>query len=49
MICRECKYMHLLEEGVYICTNPHCDNFGGEVGLCCEDECEEGEEMGCAE
>lgn len=46
MICAECKFMHLLEDGLYICINERSDNFGGYVGVCCEDECEDGEMLG---
>ena len=28
---------------LYICVNGNCDNFGEYVGICCEDECEDGE------
>lgn len=45
MTCAECKHLHLLEDGLHICTNINCDNFGGYVGLCCEDECEDGEPL----
>lgn len=29
--------------GLYICVNGTSENFGVYTGLCCEDECEDGE------
>lgn len=46
MICRECKFMQEVgDSGLYICSNKDSDNFGEYTGLCCEDECEDGEEL----
>lgn len=45
MKCRDCKYMHTNETlyGLYICINEKSGNFGGYTGICCEDDCEDGE------
>lgn len=46
MKCRDCKWMYTNEtmDELYICVNGNCDNFGEYTGICCEDECEDGEE-----
>lgn len=44
MKCMDCKYMTLVNtDGLYICTNENSQNFMEYTGLCCEDECEDGE------
>ena len=46
MKCRECKYMQEIgDSGLYICSNKDSDSFGEYTGICCEDECEDGEEL----
>lgn len=45
MICRNCKYMELItNSSLYICANKNSTNFGQYTGICCEDECQDGEE-----
>lgn len=45
MICRNCKYMEQIKNsGLYICANENSANFGQYTGICCEDECQDGEE-----
>lgn len=47
MKCRDCKWCYTNEtigSGLYICVNGHSENFGEYTGLCCEDDCEDGEE-----
>lgn len=46
--CRDCKYCYTNDsmDGLYICVNGHSENFGEYTGLCCEDDCEDGEEDG---
>lgn len=45
MKCRDCKYMDEVgESGLYICTNEESQNFMEYTGICCEDDCEDGEE-----
>lgn len=48
MKCRDCKWMYSNESmspGEYICVNGKSANFGDFTGLCCEDDCEDGEEF----
>ena len=47
MKCRNCKWMYSNETmgDLYICVNGNSENFGEYTGLCCEDECEDGEEL----
>lgn len=46
MKCRDCKYMYTNETmgSLYVCVNMRADNFLEYTGLCCEDDCEYGEE-----
>lgn len=46
MKCRDCKYMYQNEtmDGLYICVNYNSENFREYTGICCENECEDGEE-----
>lgn len=45
MKCRDCKYLEDYgENGLYICNNSNSDNYKEFTGLCCEDDCEDGEE-----
>lgn len=46
MKCRDCKWMYTNEtmDGLYVCVNGKSDNFMQFTGICCEDECEDGEE-----
>lgn len=46
MKCRECKYMEDFGEGFYRCTNHDSENYMTETGLCCEDDCDDGELLG---
>lgn len=43
MKCRECKYMDEFEDGLYRCTNHDSINYMIYTGICCEDDCEDGE------
>ena len=43
MKCRECKFMDYFGGGLYRCTNHDSQNYMCYTGLCCEDECEDGE------
>ena len=44
MKCWDCKYMESCGEGdLYVCANPQSANYGEFTGICCEDECEDGE------
>ena len=45
MKCRDCKWCYNNETmgELYICVNGTSGNFGEYTGLCCEDECKEGE------
>lgn len=43
MKCRECTFMSELEDGVYRCTNNDSTNYMIYTGICCEDECEDGD------
>lgn len=36
--------MYLVEDGLHVCTNKNSENYGEYTGICCEDECEDGEE-----
>ncbi len=46
MKCRDCKYMQEIgDNDLYICSNKNSENFGEYTGICCEDECEDGEEL----
>lgn len=45
MKCIDCGFMEEVgNSGLYICTNQNSPNFGEYTGLCCEDECKDGEE-----
>ncbi|MCM1326944.1 MAG: hypothetical protein NC094_09005 [Bacteroidales bacterium] len=44
MICINCKYMKEVGNELYICANENSENFMEYTGICCEDECEDGEE-----
>ena len=43
MKCRECVFMEDFEEGFYRCTNHDSVNYFTPIGICCEDECDDGE------
>lgn len=45
MKCRYCKWCYTNEtmDTLYICVNGNSGNFGTYTGLCCEDDCEDGE------
>ena len=45
MKCRDCKWMYSNEtmDGLYICVNGNSESFGAYTGICCEDDCEDGE------
>ena len=46
MVCRNCVYMESVgSNGLYICTNENSENYMEYTGLCCEDECDDGEEI----
>ena len=49
MKCRECIYMGDFSETLYQCTNPHSDHFLEFTGICCEDECNDGEYLAAPE
>lgn len=44
MKCRDCKYFYTNStmNGLYICVNADCENFGSYTGLMCEDDCSQG-------
>lgn len=45
MVCRECKYMEMVDDnGLFVCKNEKSGNFMEYTGVCCEDDCEDGEE-----
>jgi len=46
--CRDCKYCYTNDsmDGLYICVNANSQSFGEYTGLCCEEDCEDGEEDG---
>ena len=46
MMCRDCKWCYNNETmgELFICVNGTSENFGEYTGLCCEDDCEDGEE-----
>lgn len=47
MKCRDCVWIGPVNDrGLYMCMNKESQNFGAYTGLCCEDECEDGEEEG---
>ena len=45
MKCRDCKwyYGNEIMGSLYICVNGESENFAEFTGLCCEDDCEDGE------
>ena len=43
MKCINCKYMEEAHDSLYWCTNDESEHFHDYTGLCCEDECEDGE------
>lgn len=45
MKCRDCKWCYSNETmgSLYICVNGESENFAEFTGLCCEDDCEDGE------
>lgn len=45
MVCRDCAYMKEVEDapGLYRCGNTKSDRWNEWTGLCCEDECPDGE------
>lgn len=44
MKCRECMWMiEVFGTDLYVCANPKSDNFGNYTGVCCEDDCKDGE------
>jgi len=45
MVCRECKYMHCVESNLYQCGNPESQMYMEYTGLCCEDDCPDGEPL----
>ena len=46
MVCRKCVYMESIgSNALYICTNENSENYMEYTGLCCEDECDDGEEI----
>ncbi|MGN0415987.1 MAG: hypothetical protein ACI4FX_10935 [Agathobacter sp.] len=46
MKCIDCMYIEEVgDSGLYICTNKNSQNYGEYTGLCCEDECDDGEEF----
>ena len=45
MKCYECIYMENFGEGFYRCTNHDSTNYMTETGICCEDECDDGERL----
>lgn len=45
MKCRECVFMGDFGGGLYRCTNHDSDNYMTYTGVCCEDECEDGERL----
>ena len=46
MKCRDCHWCYNNETmgELYICVNFNSENFGNYTGICCEDECDDGEE-----
>lgn len=45
MKCRDCKYLEPIgTNSLYVCKNKDSQNYGSYTGLCCEDDCEDGEE-----
>ena len=45
MKCYECIYMENFGEGFYRCTNHDSMNYMMETGICCEDDCDDGERL----
>ena len=45
MKCRDCNWCYTNETmgELYICVNGKSENFGAYTGLCCEDDCPDGE------
>ena len=43
MKCRECTFMSDFEDGLCRCTNPDSIQYMEYTGVCCEDECYDGE------
>lgn len=43
MKCRECVFMNDSGGGLYRCANPNSENYMIYTGLCCEDECDDGD------
>lgn len=48
MKCRDCKWMYSNETmgDLYICVNGKSENLGNFTGICCEDDCDDGESWG---
>lgn len=44
MRCIDCKHMEYVGNDLYVCTNENSENWGEYTGICCEDDCEDGEE-----
>ena len=44
MKCRDCRFMQDVGAGLYVCSNENSMNYMEYTGLCCEDDCEDGEE-----
>lgn len=46
MVCMDCKYMKREDDSeLYICTNRNSEYFMKYAIVCCEDGCEDGEEL----
>lgn len=44
MKCIDCKFMQPVgESDLYICSNQDSENFMEYTGICCEDDCPDGE------
>ena len=44
-VCRNCKYFESGEDDLYFCNNINSENFGEYTGICCEDPCDDFEEI----
>lgn len=49
MKCRECTFMSDFGDGLYRCTNHDSIHYMEYTGVCCEDECPDGEPLNFTE
>ena len=45
MKCRDCIYMEDFGDGLHRCTNHDSTNYMTYTGVCCEDDCADGEPL----